>query len=199
MLIKAAGWPIWPLICASFVALALIGERLMSLRRERVLPAKLFDEVARMHRAGRVSTEMVSKLEKNSPLGRVLAAGLKHAHGSHDALKEAVEEAGSAAAHDLERYLSALGTVATLAPLMGLFGTVVGMIDIFGSQGAGGSDPAQLAHGISMALYNTAFGLGVAMPALVFYRHFRARVEGYVVEMEQVAIRFVEMARGAGR
>src|SRR5690606_2542846 len=109
-----------------------------------------------------------------------------------DVMKESIEEAGRSAAHDLERFLTSLGTIATLSPLMGLFGTIVGMIEIFGSQNASGANPAQLAHGISVALYNTGFGLAIAMPALLFYRHFRALVDSFVVEMEQQAVRFVD-------
>ena len=108
-------------------------------------------------------------------------------------MKEAMEDAGRAVAHDLEKYLSGLGTIATVAPLMGLFGTVVGMIEIFGAQAPGGTNPQQLAHGISVALYNTAFGILIAIPALIAYRHFRARVDGYLAEMEQQALRLVDL------
>ncbi|MBI3230373.1 MAG: MotA/TolQ/ExbB proton channel family protein, partial [Burkholderiales bacterium] len=129
--------------------------------------------------------------------GRVLAAGLRNVNAPRDVMKESIEEAGGAAAHELERFLTTLGTIASLAPLMGLFGTVVGMIEIFGSQNSQGTNPAQLAHGISVALYNTGFGLAIAMPALVFYRHFRALVNGFVVDMEQQAVKFVDIVHGA--
>ena len=111
-------------------------------------------------------------------------------------MKESIEEAGRGAAHDLERFLTTLGTIASLAPLMGLFGTVVGMIEIFGAQNATGANPAQLAHGISVALYNTGFGLMIAMPALFFYRHFRALVDGFVIDMEQQAVKLVDIVHG---
>lgn len=195
-IIQAAGWPIWPLLIASVIALALIVERILYLRRSRILPASLLDEVIRVYRNGRISSEVVDNLEQNSPLGRVLAAGLRTVDAPRDVMKESIEEAGSGTAHELERFLTTLGTIATLAPLMGLFGTVVGMIEIFGAQDAVGTNPAQLAHGISIALYNTGFGLAIAMPTLVFYRHFRARVDSFIVEMEQQAVKFVDIVHG---
>lgn len=191
-IIQAAGWPIWPLLIASMIAVALIIERTLYLRRKRILPPNLLDEVIRVYRAGRVDDNVVATLEKNSPLGQVLAAGLRNVDAPRDVMKESIEEAGRGTAHELERFLNGLGTIATLAPLMGLFGTVVGMIEIFGAQNATGTNPAQLAHGISIALYNTGFGLAIAMPALVFFRHFRSQVDGFIVEMEQQAIRFVD-------
>lgn len=195
-IIQAAGWPIWFLLIASVIAVALIIERLLYLRRSRLLPTSLLPEVIQLHQSGRATPEMVAQLEQNSPLGRVLAAGLRHAGAPRDAMKEAIEEAGRGAAHQLERFLTTLGTIASLAPLMGLFGTIVGMIEIFGSQSATGTDPAQLAHGISVALYNTGFGLAIAMPALVFYRHFRALVDSFVLDMEQQAVKFVDVVHG---
>ena len=190
---QAAGWPIWLLLIASIVALALIIERLLYLRRAKILPRKLFDEVVQVYRSGKITPDTVTKLEDNSPLGVVLAAALRNVDAPREVMKESIEEAGSGVAHTLERFLTTLGTIATLAPLMGLFGTVVGMIEIFGSQNASGSNPAQLAHGISVALYNTGFGLAIAMPALVFYRHFRALVDSFVIDMEQQAVKFVDI------
>ena len=195
-ILTAAGWPIWPLLIASVIGLALIVERLLYLRRERVLPAKLLQEVIRVYHNGKINAEVIGNLEQNSPLGRVLAAGLRNVDAPRDIMKESIEEAGMATAHQLERFLTTLGTIATLAPLMGLFGTVVGMIEIFGAQNATGTNPAVLAHGISTALYNTAFGLAIAMPSLVFYRHFRALVDGFIVDMEQQAVRFVDTVHG---
>lgn len=196
-IIQAAGWPIWLLLIASMIALALIIERIMYLRRAKVLPRNLLTEVVRVYHNGKISNEVVEKLEQNSPLGRVLAAGLRNVDAPREVMKESIEEAGRGAAHELERFLTTLGTIATLAPLMGLFGTVVGMIEIFGSQSATGANPAQLAHGISVALYNTGFGLLIAMPALIFYRHFRALVDSFVVDMEQKAVKFVDVVHGA--
>ncbi|MDP9108901.1 MAG: MotA/TolQ/ExbB proton channel family protein, partial [Pseudomonadota bacterium] len=163
----------------------------------RVLPAKLLQEVIRVYHNGKINAEVIGNLEQNSPLGRVLAAGLRNVDAPRDIMKESIEEAGMATAHQLERFLTTLGTIATLAPLMGLFGTVVGMIEIFGAQNATGTNPAVLAHGISTALYNTAFGLAIAMPSLVFYRHFRALVDGFIVDMEQQAVRFVDTVHGS--
>ncbi len=195
-IIQAAGWPIWFLLAASVVAVSIIIERLMALRATRILPASLLPDVIALARAGAVNDETLRQLEQNSPLGCVLAAGLRNLGASREAMKASIEEAGRAAAHQLERYLTTLGTVATLAPLMGLFGTVVGMIELFGATGGAGADPLQVAHGISVALYNTGFGLAVAMPALLFHRHFHALVDGFVIDMEQQALRFVDTVTG---
>jgi biopolymer transport protein ExbB len=191
-IIHAAGWPIWLLLIASVIGTTLIIERLLFLRKSRILPGNLLQEVIRVYHNGKITPEVLQKLEQNSPLGRVLAAGLSNVNAPRDVMKESIEEAGRGTAHELERFLTTLGTIATLAPLMGLFGTVVGMIEIFGAQNATGANPAQLAHGISVALYNTGFGLAIAMPALVFYRHFRALVDSFIVDMEQQAVRFVD-------
>ncbi|MCC7059756.1 MAG: MotA/TolQ/ExbB proton channel family protein [Burkholderiaceae bacterium] len=195
-LIQAAGWPVWFLIIASVAAVALIIERSVTLKRRKVLPPGLLDEVLGLRRAQPISAEMLNRLSANSPLGRVLATGLRHEGAGRDLMKEAMEETGHAVGHELERYLSALGTIATIAPLMGLFGTVVGMIEIFGSQAPGGTNPQQLAHGISVALYNTALGILIAIPAMIAYRHFRTRVDAYLVEMEQQSLRLVDSLRG---
>ena len=191
-LIQAAGWPIWFLLVASVVAVTVIIERLLYLRRSRILPSALLPDVLDVVRSGRVNAEVILQLEQNSPLGRVLAAGLRHLQSPREVMKEAITDAGRASAHHLERYLTTLGTVATLAPLMGLFGTVVGMIELFGAQQGAITDPLQVAHGISVALYNTGFGLAVAMPALLFHRHLHAQVDALVLDMEQQALRFVE-------
>jgi biopolymer transport protein ExbB len=197
-IIQAAGWPIWPLILCSVVAVALIIERLMSLRRMRIAPPKLLDEVMSVTRSTLPSTDVVTRLSESSLMGRVLAAGMRSVIAdpriSESSLRTAFEMAGREAVHQLERYLNALATIATSAPLLGLLGTVIGMIEIFGSQGGGTSgvgNPAQLAQGISMALYNTAFGLVVAIPALMFHRYFRGVVNDYRITMEQAADRMV--------
>ncbi len=195
-IIQAAGWPIWFLLIASVISVTVIIERLLYLRAARILPLNLLPEVIAVTRSGSVDAEVVERLESNSPLGRVLAAGMRNREASREVMKEAIEEAGRAAAHQLERYLTTLGTIATLAPLMGLFGTVIGMIEIFGATGGVGADPLQVAHGISVALYNTGFGLAVAMPSLVFHRHFHALVDGFVIDMEQQAVRFVDTVTG---
>jgi biopolymer transport protein ExbB len=191
-IIQAAGWPVWFLIIASFLAVALIIERALSLQRRRVIPDRLLDEVLTLHRARQATPEMVQKLESGSPLGRVFATGLRHSLEGRDTMKEAMEETGRAVAHELERYLGALGTIAAVTPLLGLFGTVVGMIEIFGATAPSGTNPQALAHGISVALYNTALGLIVAIPALIAYRVYRTRVDGFLVEMEQQSLRLVD-------
>lgn len=192
-IIQSAGWPIWFLLITSVIALALIIERLLYLRRDRILPRTLLNEVVQVHRTGKVNSTLINNLAQNSPLGAVLAAGLRNVNAPREIMKESIEEAGRTVAHQLERFLTTIGTIATLAPLLGLFGTVVGMIEIFGSQSSAGTNPAQLAHGISVALYNTGFGLMIAMPALVFYRHFRAQIDSFIIEMEQQAVKFVDI------
>lgn len=198
-IIQAAGWPIWPLLFASIVAVALIIERLITLRRSKILPAGLLEKVVGELRQSGATPEMINRVALSSPLGRVLAAGLRNVRSPREVMKESIEETGRAVVHDLERFLTTLGTIASISPLMGLFGTVVGMIEIFGSQTPGGSNPQQLAHGISIALYNTGFGLVIAIPSMIFWRHFRATVDGLVVEMEQQAIRLVEVVHGDRR
>ena len=195
-IIQAAGWPIWPLIACSVLALALVIERFVSLKTSRVAPPKLLDEVMLLTRSMVPGHEVIARLAANSALGEVLASGLRtlnmQPHCSEDDLRASMEQTGRLVAHRLERYLGALATIASAAPLMGLFGTVVGMIEIFGSQtptGATGGNPAQLAHGISVALYNTAFGLIVAIPSLIFWRYFRARVDAYLLTLELAAER----------
>ncbi len=195
-IIEAAGWPIWPLILASVIAVAIIIERSYSLRTREVLPPNLLIETIKQYQDRGVSQELVTKLGEGSPLGRLFATGLKNAQNSREIMKESIEECGRAVTQELDRFLTTLGTIASMAPLLGLFGTVVGMIEIFGAQTAGGTNPAQLAHGISIALYNTAFGLIVAIPAMAFYRHFRRKVESLVVDMEQQAIKLVEIVHG---
>jgi biopolymer transport protein ExbB len=195
-IIQAAGWPIWFLLIASVISVTVIIERLVYLRPSKVLPSNLLPEVIAVTRSDSIDDEVLERLQNNSPLGRVLAAGVRNREASREVMKEAIEEAGRAAAHQLERYLTTLGTIASLAPLMGLFGTVIGMIELFGASGGVGADPLQVAHGISVALYNTGFGLAVAMPSLVFHRHFHALVDGFVIDMEQQAVRFVDTVTG---
>ena len=195
-IIQAAGWPIWPLIVCSVVALALIIERLYHLRPSLVAPPKLLEEVVGVTRSSLPSADVVNKLADNSVMGEVLAAGLRavivEPRISEQSLRQSFENAGRAAIHRLERYLNTLGTIAAAAPLLGLFGTVVGMIEIFGSQSpTGGGNPQQLAHGISIALYNTAFGLMIAIPALMFYRYFRGCVDSFQLNLELAAERMV--------
>jgi biopolymer transport protein ExbB len=196
-IIQAAGWPIYTILFCSVVALAIIIERLLTLRRGVVLPKGLLAAAVQEYRQSGVTPDLLSRLQANSPLGRVLAAGLKNVKSSREIMKESIEETGAVVAHELQRFLTTLGTIATATPLLGLLGTVIGMIEIFGAQSpASGGNPAQLAHGISVALYNTAAGIIVAVPALAFYRHFRGTIDDYVVEMEQQAIKLVEVVHG---
>lgn len=195
-IVEAAGWPIWFLIMASIIAVGLIIERMIFLRSHLIAPPALLNEVVKELKQRGVNEGMLTKLAASSLLGRIFAAGLKNINGSHEVLKESIEEAGRAVRRDMERFLTSLGTIASISPLLGLFGTVVGMIEIFGSQSAAGNSPAILAHGISVALYNTAFGLIVAIPSMIFYRHFRAKVDSLTIEMEQQAVKLVEVAHG---
>jgi biopolymer transport protein ExbB len=196
-IIQAAGWPIWPIILCSVIAIAIIGERFYSLRQDMVAPRDLLPRVVQEYRKSGVTADMLSRVAQGSLLGKILAAGLKNINSSREIMKESIEEAGRAASHELDRFLTTLGTIATMSPLLGLLGTIIGMIEIFGaSTPSGVTDPAQLAHGISIALYNAAFGIIVAVPSLVFYRHFRARADSLVVEMELQAVKLVEVIHG---
>jgi len=188
-IIQAAGWPIYFLLAVSIIAVALIIERFIILRKEKIVPNGLLERVLVAYEKQGVSEEMLEKLSQDSPLGQVLASGLRNHKSPRQVMKDAIEEAGSAVAHELERFLTTLGTIATISPLMG-------MIEIFGSQSPSGSNPQQLAHGISVALYNTGFGLVIAIPAMIFFRHFRGRVETFVIEMEQQAARLVDVVHG---
>lgn len=195
-IIQAAGWPIYFLLAASVIAVALVIERFVILRKEKIVPSGLLEKVLAIYGKQGVTGELLTTLAEDSPLGQVLAAGLRNYRSSRYVMKDAIEEAGHAVAHELERFLTTLGTIATISPLMGLFGTVVGMIEIFGSQSPTGTNPQELAHGISVALYNTGFGLVIAIPAMIFFRHFRGRVESFVIEMEQQAARLVDVVHG---
>ncbi|TMH93003.1 MAG: MotA/TolQ/ExbB proton channel family protein [Betaproteobacteria bacterium] len=198
-IIQAAGWPIWFLLFASVVAVALIIERSITLRERKIIPPTLLEQVIALYHRQGVNEQVLQKLAKDSPLGTVLAAGLRNHRSSRYVMKEAIDEAGRAVAHELERFLTTLGTIATASPLLGLFGTVIGMIEIFGSQSPTGSNPQELAHGISVALYNTAFGIGIAVPSLILYRHFKNKVDGLVVEMEEQASKLVDIVHGERR
>lgn len=198
-ILQAAGWPIIPLLLCSVVALALIIERALSLRESRVAPPRLVDEVISVTRASLPAADTVNKLADNSVQGLVLASGLRaiivEPRFTEALLRNAFEMAGRHAVHKMERFLNTIGTIAAAAPLLGLLGTVVGMIELFGASGAAtagaGADPQALAHGISVALYNTAFGLIVAIPSLMAYRYFRGKIDAYTLEMELATERLV--------
>ncbi len=195
-IITAAGWPIYPLILASVIAIAIIGERLWVLRSNVIAPSNLLAEVSKMVAQGGVTKENCAKLHQHSPLGEIFAAALNNSKNSREVIKESIEESGRAVVHQLERGLTTLGTIATVAPLLGLLGTVIGMVELFGAFTATGHDVAQFARGISVALYNTAGGIVVAVPAMIAYRFFRGKVDGLVVEMEQQAVKLVEIIHG---
>ncbi len=204
LIVQAAGWPIWPLIFCSLLALAVVIERLFSLRSNIIAPAKLLSDTLRVSRSVIPRQELVDQLASTSALGEVLASGLRaltaNPRCKEEDLRATMEGCGREVAHRMERYLSALATIASAAPLLGLLGTVIGMIEIFGSQsptaGVGAANPAQLAHGISVALYNTAFGLMVAIPSLIFWRYFRARVDSYLLTLELSADQFARHLNG---
>ncbi len=197
-IIEAAGWPIWSLILCSVIALAVITERLWSLRKNVVMPRNMLAHAVQAYRQNGATPQLLTQLSAAAPLGQILAAGLRYEKSTPAVMKEAIEEAGHIVAIDLERFLTTLGTIAAIGPLLGLFGTVIGMIEIFGSQSptGGGGNPLVLAHGISIALYNTAFGLVVAVPSMVFYRYFRTKVDALLVEMQMQAVKLVEVIHG---
>ncbi|MHB1950931.1 MAG: MotA/TolQ/ExbB proton channel family protein [Acidiferrobacteraceae bacterium] len=192
-LIKSGGWVMWPLIACSVLACAIIGERLWSLQRRIVVPAGVLSSVQQWLERGDIDGAKVGLLRKGSPLGRVLAAGLINRNRDRGLVKEAIEDAGRHVALELERYLNALGTIAAIAPFLGLLGTVLGMIRMFSALGMSGGDPAVLAHGISQALITTASGLTIAIPSLIFYRYFRARIRELLTDMEQQALHLIDM------
>ena len=195
-IIDAAGWPIWPLIFASVIALAIIIERIWSLRENIIAPNNLLSEVQKMITKEGVRKEAIQSLQNHSMLGEIFASALNNYNSSSEIIKEAIEETGRAVNHKLERYLSTLATIATVAPLLGLFGTIIGMVELFSSFTSGGTDVAKFAKGISIALYNTAGGIAVAVPAMIAYRFFRSKIDNLVVEMEQQAIKLVEIIQG---
>lgn len=197
-IIKAAGWPIYPLILASIVAIAIIVERAWTLRTELIAPSNLLPEVRKWLGQGGVTKETCDKLQAHSLLGEVFASALNNVTSSREIIKESIEESGRAVAHKLEKNLSTLGTIATVSPLLGLLGTVIGMVELFGAFNAAGSghDVAQFAKGISVALYNTAGGIVVAVPAMISHRYFRAKVDDLIVDMEQQANKLVEIIHG---
>ncbi len=196
-IVQSGGWLMLPIILCSIIALAIIGERLWSLQRKRITPKHLVAQIWHLHSKGQLTPEQIESVRKSSPLGRILAAGLANMKHDREVMKESIEETGRHVVHELERYLNSLGTIAAITPLLGLLGTVIGMIKVFSvitSQGVG--NPAVLAGGISEALITTAAGLSVAIPSLMFYRYFRGLVDGLVVYMEQEAIKLVEVIHG---
>ncbi len=185
-IIQQAGWPIWLIIAASVASVAIILDRLVALRRRQVLPLALIPEFEKKAVTGAYA---LPPQAADSSLGRVLSAAWIEGAESQAVRRDNMENQAQLETVVLEKHLTLLGTIAAMAPLLGLLGTVIGMIDIFAAQSPSGTDPQQLARGISVALYNTAFGLLVAIPSMMFYRHFRAKVEVYMTDMEVIANR----------
>ncbi len=195
--VKAGGWLMLPILLCSVIALAIVLERFWTLRRQRIAPDNLVETVWQWARQGQLDGRRIKALQESSPLGRILAAGLANRHHSREIMKESIEDVGRHVVHQLSRYLNTLGTIAAITPLLGLLGTVLGMIDVFAvitTQGVG--DPTQLAGGISKALITTAAGLSVAIPSLIFYRYFRGVLDSLVVSMEEEALKMVEVLEG---
>ena len=196
-LVKAGGWMMLPIILCSIAAAGIIAERLWTLRPSRITPPNLLGQVWKWIKDKKLNNQKLKELRANSPLGQILAAGLTNSKHGREIMKEGIEEAAARVIHDLERYLNALGTIAGIAPLLGLLGTVLGMIEIFSSfMGAGMANAPILAAGISKALITTAAGLMVAIPALFFHRYLQRRIDELVVGMEQEAIKLVEVVQG---
>jgi len=196
-IVVAGGWVMVPIIFSSVVALAIVAERFWTLRQERIAPTGLVNRVWQMHRNRELDEQHLKALYEESPLGRVLAAGLVNMHHSREVMKESIEDMGRQVAHELERFLNTLGTIAAISPLLGLFGTVLGMIEVFNAiTAAGVGNPTVLAGGISKALITTVGGLSVAIPSLIFYRYLRGRVDELVLRMEEQALKLVEIIHG---
>ncbi|SEF98887.1 MotA/TolQ/ExbB proton channel family protein [Marinobacterium lutimaris] len=196
-LIQAGGWLMVPIIACSIVALAIVVERLLALRTTRVIPQGLLAQVWELVRSGEMTPERMRAIKQESPLGVIVVAGLNSSSHGREVMKESIQEAATVVVHELERFLNSLGTIAAIAPLLGLLGTVIGMIKVFTEimiQGTGNA--GVLAGGISEALITTAAGLSVAIPALVLHRYFQRKVDTLVLTMEQESIKLVEIVHG---
>jgi len=196
-LVQAGGWLMVPILLCSVLALAIITERLWTLRQKKVIPTKLVTGIWNLLNNDALTEGHIVEIEKGSPLGRVLAAGLINRHLSRQQVRESIEETGRFVVHEMERFLNTLGTISTITPLLGLLGTVIGMIKVFTAiTTIGVGDPGQLAGGISEALITTAAGLTVAIPSLIFHRHLKRKIDELVVGMEQEAMKLVEFIHG---
>lgn len=192
-IVRAGGWLMLPIILCSIGAAAIMLERLWTLKQDRVLPRDLTAQVWQLVKNDQLTREHIERIQRDSPLGRILAAGLVNRDRERNELKESIEDTGRHVVHELERYLNPLGTIAAITPLLGLLGTVIGMVKVFAAITTHGvGNPGVLAGGISEALITTAAGLSVAIPALMGYRYLRGRVDGLVVEMEKEAMKLVE-------
>ena len=194
-IIQAAGWPIWPLILTSIIGVAIILERFWSLRKSQIIPDGLIVEIKTMIKQNNLDDNKVNILKNSSPLGDLLAVAIAKRKDSVEVIKSALDERAGIIVHNLERYLGVLVTIATVAPLLGLFGTIIGMVELFSSFTSSGHDVAVFARGISIALYNTAGGIVVAVPAMIAYRFFRSKIDNYLNEMEHYAIQIVEILK----
>jgi len=194
---KAGGFLMWPILLCSIISLAIIAERFWSLRKNRLLPKHLVAQVWQWEKVGHLDSKRISDLRRGSPLGRILAAGLVNRKHSREVMKESIEEVGRHVAHNLTRFLNTLGTIASISPLLGLLGTVIGMIKVFAVITAHGvGDPGILAEGISEALVTTAAGLSVAIPTLMFHRFFSGKVDELVLAMEIESLKMIEVMHG---
>ena len=195
-IIQAAGWPIWPLILTSIIGVAIILERFWSLRKSQIIPDGLMVEIKTMIKQNNLDNNKVNILKNSSPLGDLLVVAIAKRKDSVEGIKSALDERAGIIVHNLERYLGVLVTIATVAPLLGLFGTIIGMVELFSSFTSSGHDVAVFARGISIALYNTAGGIVVAVPAMIAYRFFRSKIDNYLNDMEHYAIQIVEILKG---
>src|SRR5687767_10775260 len=192
-IVRAGGPFMWPIIICSIALVGIVLERLWTLQRKRVLPQELIKKVSQLAEANQVNPKVIEALEKNSPLGRVMAAALANRDRGRDIMMERVQDTGRHVVHELERFLNSLGTIASIYPLLGLLGTVAGVINAFNAVMLGGmGDPRALAGGISEALITTAGGLAVAIPSFIAYRYLRGKVERIVVDMEKIAVSFAD-------
>ena len=196
-IIQAAGWPIWPLILTSIIGVAIILERFWSLRKSQIIPEGLMIEINTMIKQNDIDGNKLEILKNSSPLGDLLSVAISKRKNSVEIIKSALDERVGIIIHNLERYLGVLVTIATVAPLLGLFGTIIGMVELFSSFTSSGHDVAVFARGISIALYNTAGGIVVAVPAMIAYRFFRSKIDNYLNEMEHEAIQIVELLKGS--
>lgn len=196
-IIVSGGWLMLPILLGSVVALAICVERFLTLRPQKVAPPNLLGDVWNGIKSNKLDAAKLRQLKQSSPLGVLLATGLTNARHGRELMKESIEEAASHVVHNLERYLNTLGTIAVISPLLGLLGTVVGMIEVFNQIVLqGGGNPSVLAGGISKALITTAAGLTVAIPSLFMYRYFTRRVDEIVVLMEQETLKLVDAVHG---
>lgn len=196
-ILKSGGWMMLPILLCSIAALAIIGERFWSLQRRRIIPGELVPYIWQLHRENKLDDATIRRIKLSSPLGRVLAAGLINRKHGREMMKSSIEEVGRQVAHEMERYLTLLGSIASITPLLGLLGTVDGIIRVFSGIAVGGmGDPAVLSEGISEALICTASGLTVAIPSLFFHRHFERLVDDRVVGMEEESLRLIDIMQG---